>query len=416
VNERPRDVVGGARVRPRHCMVVHAYYPLTETRVQREAEALVDAGFDVDVLCLRAPGEPARERYRGVEVHRLPVRLDKETLARQFLSYARFFARVAVRLADLHRRYPYRSVQVHNLPDFLVFSALVPKLRGVPVILDLHDLMPEFFEARFGGGRLRPLRALIRWQERLACRFADHVITVSEQWRRTLIDRGVRADRCSVVMNVADERVFRPVPRVGSNGSGFRLVYHGTLTERYGLDLALRAVDLVRDEIPGIRLTIMGTGDHRPELLDLRRRLNLEAHVEMSDRHVPEVELPDVISGADVAIVPYRNDVFTDAIVPTKLMEYAALEMPCIASRTSAIQAYFGGAMVELFTPGDVEDLARCIRELWASPERRDELALGSRRFTSRYRWERLGAEYVELIRRLTDPAPPRLSRSRSST
>lgn len=388
-------------------MVVHAYYPQTETRVQRQAEALVEAGYDVDVLCLRDEGEASRERYRGVEVHRLPVRLDKRTLGRQFLCYLRFFAWAAVHLTRLHRQHPYRTVQVHNLPDFLVFCAVVPKLRGVPVILDLHDLMPEFFAARFGSGRLRPLERLIRWQERLSCRFADHVITVSEHWRQALLDRGVPAERCSVVMNVADERVFHPAPPSGSNGAGFRLIYHGTVTERYGLDLALEAVAMLRDEIPDIRLTIRGRGEHRPALLRLRRRLGLEEHVDLDDRFVPETELAGIIASADLAVVPYRNDVFTDGIIPTKLMEYAALGLPCVAARTSAIEAHFGDAMVELFEPGDARDLARRIRELYRSPERRAELARRSHRFTSRYNWERTGAEYVELVRGLQGRVRP---------
>src|SRR5687768_14038652 len=118
----------GEDTRPGHCMVVHAYYPLTETRVQREAEALVAAGYAVDVICLRGEGEAAREHYRGVDVHRLPVRVDKNSLGRQFLSYLRFFALATIRLSRLHLQRPYRSVQVHNLPDFLVFCAMLPKL------------------------------------------------------------------------------------------------------------------------------------------------------------------------------------------------------------------------------------------------------------------------------------------------
>ncbi|HWL90769.1 MAG TPA: glycosyltransferase family 4 protein [Actinomycetota bacterium] len=396
--------------RPRHCMVVHAYYPLTETRVQRQAEALVQAGHDVDVLCLRGPGEAPRERYRGVEVHRLPVRLDKRSLVRQFLSYAKFFTRATIRLSRLHLRHPYRAVQVHNLPDFLVFCAMVPKLRGTPVILDLHDLMPEFFAARFSGGRARAIARVIRWQERLACGFADHVITVSDHWRNALIERGVPSDRCSVVMNVADDRVFRPNGHAPSDASTFRLIYHGTVTERYGLDLAIRAVGRLKDELPGIRLTIRGTGDHRPTLIELRRRLGLEEYVELDDRAVPETELAGVIAAADVAVVPYRNDVFTDGIIPTKLMEYAALRLPCVAARTTAIEAYFGDAMVALFEPGDADDLARCIRELARSPERRAELARRSRRFTDRYNWQRMSGEYVELVRSLAEE-PRRIAR-----
>jgi glycosyltransferase involved in cell wall biosynthesis len=384
-------------------MVVHAYYPLAETRVQREAEALVRAGYDVDVICLRDVGELARERCGGVDVHRLPVRVAKSSLARQMLSYVHFFALATVRLARLHLRGRYRTVQVHNLPDFLVFCASVPKLAGVPVILDLHDLMPEFFAGRFGADR-RPLVARsIRTQERLACRFADHVITVSEHWRQALIERGVPAAKVSVVMNLADDRIFRPRPRrptaqARPPGRPFQLLYHGTITRRYGLDLAVRAVALVRGEIPGIRLTVLGRGDQMPELADLVRELGLEAHVDLQDRLLPAEELPEIIARADLGVVPYRDDVFTDGLLPTKLMEYAATGLPCIAGRTTAIERCFGDAMTELFTPGDAADLADKIRGLWRNPAGLERLAGRSRIFTERHNWTRSGADYVSTV------------------
>ena len=134
----------------RHCMIVYARYPLGETRVQREAEALVDRGYEVDVICIRIHGESAEATHRGVRIYRdFPLPKDiGGGMGERFLRYLRFFVLATVRVARLHRERPYNTVQVHNLPDFLVFCALIPKLRGVPVILDLHDLMPEFFAAR----------------------------------------------------------------------------------------------------------------------------------------------------------------------------------------------------------------------------------------------------------------------------
>jgi glycosyltransferase involved in cell wall biosynthesis len=383
-------------------MVVHAYYPLAETRVQREAETLVRAGFDVDVICLRGEGEPRRDRWGGVEIHRLRARVDKRGLGAQLLSYLRFFMLATCRLTRMHLRRPYRTVQVHNLPDFLVFCALVPKLQGVPVILDLHDLMPEFFAGRFEHRRPVVART-IGWQERLSCRFADHVITVSEHWRRALVERGVPTARCSVVMNLADERIFHgaaPTAQpLGSVARGaLRLLYHGTVTHRYGLDLAVRAVARLRADIPGIRLTILGQGDQMPELVDLVRELHLETHVDLRDELLYAEALPDVIAAADLGIVPYRDDVFTDGLVPTKLMEYAAMGLPAAAARTSAIEATFGDSAVAYFTPGDVEDLARAVRDLWANAEARAKLAAGTRCFMERHNWATEGGEYAALV------------------
>lgn len=385
----------------RHCMVVCAYYPLGEPRVQREADALVEAGFEVDVICLQGRGEPDRERYRSVDIHRLPLTVDKRSLVHQLFGYLKFAVRAALRLTRLNHVKHYRTVQVHNLPDFLVFCALVPKMMGVPLILDLHDLMPEFFAGRFG--MRRPLLTrLIAWQEKVACRFADHVVTVSDHWKDALVERGVKQEKISVVMNVADEKMFRPRRRA-ADPSEFTLIYHGTVAYRYGLDLALRAVALVRGEVPTIRMTILGTGDLMPELFDLRRRLGLQEVVELRDELVLVEELQAILETATLGVVPYRNDVFTDGLLPTKLMEYAAIGLPSVASRTTAIESHFRDSMVEFFHPGDVPDLARCLRELHSDPDRLSTLARRSARFTSTHNWARIGSRYVEVVRGLAE-------------
>jgi glycosyltransferase involved in cell wall biosynthesis len=394
----------------RYCMVVFARYPLAETRVQREAEALIKHGYEVDVICIQVPGEIAVDYYRGVRIYRaryrFPAHLTKEGgLTYDFLNYLRFFVSAAVKLTRLHKQRPYDMVQVHNLPDFLAFSALVPKLSGVPLILDLHDLMPEFYAGRFGQEGNPWLARLIRWQERLACSFADHVITVSEHWRQALIERGVPAHKCSVVMNVADENIFH-CPEVGHprlpDKDAFQLIYHGSIFQRYGLDLAIRAVDQVRHHIPNIHLTIVGAGDYKPKLIQMTQELGLNGHVTVSKPCLAE-ELPELIREADAGIVPYRNDVFTDGLIPTKLMEYAALGLPAIAARTSAIETYFSNTMVEFFEPGDADDLARCICMLHRDRERLAELAQGCRKFNQRYNWNKIGAEYVSLVKRLSN-------------
>ena len=387
-----------------HCMVVFNQYPLGETRVQREAEALLRAGYAVDVICKRHPGEPAVDTYKGVVIHRLKFhfpapRSKAESLRQKLLDYLRFFLSAFIKINQLHARQPYRSVQVHNLPDFLVFCSLIQKLQGIPIILDLHDLMPEFFNGRFGSGHSRIIK-LICWQERVSCRFADHVITVSEHWRKALIGRGVPVEKCSVLMNVADEHVFHPIDdrqECTTRGNGFKLIYHGGMWHRYGIDLLVQAVDQLRSSIPGLHLTLAGQGDFLPDLFRMIEQANLQEYVTLVPKRQAE-ELPAVILGCDLAVVPYRADVFTDSLLPTKLMEYAALGMPAVASRTTAIEATFTDTNCEFFTPDDVRDLARCILHLYQHPERRTELALGSRKFNQRYNWAELSAGYVSLV------------------
>ncbi|MBC7250195.1 MAG: glycosyltransferase family 4 protein [Anaerolineae bacterium] len=388
----------------RICMVVHAYYPVREPRVQREAEALVDGGYEVDVLCLRRPGEPAQERSNGVAVYRLPVHRHKgRGLIIQFLEYIIFLVLASWKLARLHLRRHYLVVQVHTPPDFLVFSACLPKLQGSKVILDIHDVMPEFFAARTGQ-TLNGLPArILRLQESLSCAFSDHVITVTDLWRETLISRGLSPEKCSVVMNVADDQIFHPIPpeTATSHSNGFHLIYHGNITHRYGLDILIKAVALARKTVPDLQLTIHGHGDYLPELQQLVSEMGLQKCVHFSTQLLPLHELPSLILRADAGIVPYRQDIFTDGILPTKLMEYAALNMPVIAAKTTAIKTYFDEDMVEFFEPGNIEELKECIVRLHRDQERRQHLARAIGRFSQHHSWNQQRQAYIKLINRL---------------
>ncbi len=224
---------------------------------------------------------------------------------------------------------------------------------------------------------------------------------------KTLIARGVPPEKVSVVMNVADERIFTP-PETPRPNEGAHLIYHGTVTRRYGLDLAIEAVAMLRDELPDLRLTVIGRGDDIEHLKQLRDRLGLQDRVTLRDELVLADELPALLAEADVGLAPYRNDVFTDGLLPTKLMEYAVMGMPCIAARTTAIEAEFADTFVAFFTPGDAADLARRIRELRDDRELRADLAAGTRRFTERANWKEIGARYVELVERLGASMAPR--------
>jgi glycosyltransferase involved in cell wall biosynthesis len=388
-------------------MVVHAYYPLGETRVEREASALVDAGHRVDVICLRDEGERPYDRVKGIHIYRMPVARKRiGGFAGQLVEYLIFFLLAALKLNALHLRRRYATIQVHNLPDFLVFCAFLPKVLGARVILDIHDLMPEFFASLTGRSQRSLLVRLVTLQERLSCWFADHVITVTEIWRERLISRGVSPGKVSVVMNVADEQIFYaldhdvPEPEVRR---GFRLIYHGTFKQHYGMAELIQAIGMVKGKIPGICLVLQGIGEYYPEMVRLVDKLDLHAQVQINNFARPAEELPALIKQADAGVVPNRNDLFTGELLPTKLLEYVALNVPVIASRTRVISRYFDDSMIEFFSPGDPASLAESIIGLHNNPDRLMELARNSRRFVEDHNWEAISKDYVALVRRLAD-------------
>ncbi|MDX1523037.1 MAG: glycosyltransferase family 4 protein [Anaerolineae bacterium] len=390
-----------------HCMVVHAFYPLAETRVQRQAETLVSHGYDVDVICIRHQADKSDyEVVRGVHVHRLPVGRDVllPGVAGRMAAYVLFMLWAMVKLNRLYAKKRHRVVQVHNLPDFLVFCAWWPKLRGARVILDIHDVMPEFYAENTGLSMTSWLVRLMIWQEQASCRFADHVITVTEPWRQALIGRGVPAEKTSVIMNVPDSALFHrgvQAEAAALKNGKFSLIYHGVQAPRHGLDTILRAVDRLRHDLPNLKVIIHGNGDAHDDLVRLSEQLGLSDWVEFSTRFMAIEELPLFIAQADMGVVPYHNNIFSGGILPTKVLEYVALGLPVIAARTPAIEAYFDDSMIELFEPGNVDELTAHIKTLYSSKARREDLVKQSDKFNQHYNWDAHSKDYVNLVRRL---------------
>lgn len=356
---------------------------LADPRVRREAEALAARGDQVTAITLSEDGRPPREQVAGVSVHRVPMRRYRGGGASHYVNgYASFFARAFAWMAA-HR--PPDVVHVHTIPDALVFAALAPRLRGCRVVLDVHDLTPDLFALKFGE-RSRLVRGL-RLIERASLQFAHAVITVHARYADMLVERGVPAERVHVVMNVADEKLFRPLDRRPSPDGSVTFVYHGTLVERYGVEVLLRAFCRARAQVPSIRLRLLGGGDFRPRALELARHLDLEGSVQFSDGFVPVDALPALLSDVDVGVAPNLQNAFTRYILPTKVMEYAALGLPTIVSRTDTVTAYFSDEMVCYVEPGNVDDLAAAMTRLAGDAPSRRRLSEAIRDFPARYSW-----------------------------
>jgi glycosyltransferase involved in cell wall biosynthesis len=413
----PADGGQEARVGPPALRIgmVSANQFSSDPRVRRQAEALAAHGYAVDVICQRWPGDPAVEQLCGVTVRRVgSSKYRGDNPARYALAFGRFFGHALIALTRLHRRYGYAAVQVYSMPEALVLTALWPRLTGVPLIYAAGDLTTELYATKFGAGRW-PLAAGVLWlQERLGLWLADLVITVHEDYRRRLLARGVPAHRLRVVMNLPDERLFHSAPRnrrpaaaprhsPAPGGAAplpepFTLVHHGSLVERYGADLAVEAVARLRERIPGLRLRIYGDGDLRSRLVQRIADLGLADRVYLSPGYIPLDELPPLLADADVGLVPNRADAFTDTILPTKLLEYLALGLPTVVTRTRTVLAHVPPDVVEYCAPDDVDDLARAIERVWADAARRQALQEAARAYSATHRWADAAAAYCGSI------------------
>jgi glycosyltransferase involved in cell wall biosynthesis len=185
------------------------------------------------------------------------------------------------------------------------------------------------------------------------------------------------------------------------------LICHGTMEERYGLDTLIEAVALLRDEIPSLRVRLIGGGTFRPALQRLAVERNVDDRISFSTGWVPMDDLVRAVAAADAGVVAMKRDAFRDITHCNKMFDFITMRKPALVSRTSAVQAYFGDDCFEMFESADPVDLARGIRRLYQDPERRAQLVARATRRNERYRWPSQRSQYLRIVRRVL-PRDPR--------
>lgn len=360
----------GTRTGRRACILRQNNY---DPMVQREAEALDGAGFDVEVVCMRAADIPRATVVNGVRIVPLPVSRGSSSSIVKALAYGRFFLLSAGYLTVQHIRRPYAVIQVISMPDFLVFAALVPKLLGSKVVAKLQEPMPELATTIFGA---TPLTKVLARIEQRVIRFADHTLTVTDELRQRYVERGAEAGRISVVLNCVDPLAMRPAGsrRPARTESGFIVVCHGTIEDRYGHDTIVGAARLLRDEMPDLRIVITGRGSGIPDLERAIADYGLRDVVRF-EGWVSRDRLREILYSADAGIVAQKASPYSHLVHTNKMVDYWIFGLPVIASRLRSVSALYDARFIEYYEPGDAADLAAAIRRLRQDPGRRAELA-----------------------------------------
>jgi glycosyltransferase involved in cell wall biosynthesis len=284
------------------------------------------------------------------------------------------------------------------MPDILVFSALVPKWLGAKVILDLHDPMPELMMTIYGFGRDSRAVRLMSYFERWSIAFADVVLTVNRACAKIFASRSCSESKISVIMNSPDESIFKyttPAVRVqkssetGKRSPPFVIMYHGTLVERNGIDLAVEALAKIREVIPEAELRIYGP---RTQFLDqimlTVAQKGLEKAVHYNGSRQLE-QLIEAITQCDVGVIPNKRSIFTELNTPTRIFEYLALGKPVVAPRAPGIQDYFSEDSLVLFELGNAEDIARKLIWVATHPQEAFEITNRGQAVYQEHSWSR---------------------------
>ena len=390
----------GRREPLRVCHVGYTFYE-SDNRLLRYATSLVKRGDTVDVLALRRPGGARRAELNGVQVYCLQQRNVNERQAWvYFLKVVLFALRATCYLGVRHVRRRYDVVHVHNIPDFLVFAAIVPRLMGARVILDIHDVVPELYSGKFGAGSASFVPNVLLRVERASCRFADHVIVANHLWQQKLVQRSVSTVKCTALMNYPDTTIFRMATAPTKALEPFTFLYHGTLNRHQGLDIAVAAFAKAAPALPNAELHIYGEGPTRSSLQEQALRLGVGERVKfMSAR--PLTEIAQIVAAADVGIVPKRADGFGNEAFSTKVLEFMACGVPVIVARTKVDDYYFRDTQVRFFTPGSDDDLAVQMRWAFEQRDERARIAAAGHDYAREQRWEKHEGAYFSIVDRL---------------
>ena len=394
----------GRRRRP-VAMLVHSYYE-EDPRVRRQAETLVRAGREVDVVSLRRPGDPREGTLDGVAITRLDVqRHQGSPIATYLAEYAAFLVRATFALARAHRRRRYGLVQIHTPPDFLVFAALPLRLAGVPVLLDFHEATPEFFRSRWPGASNRLTIGALTVTERLAASVANRVLSVTGARHERLVALGIPARKLAVIRNGPVLARFDPAAharRPFMADGVLRLAYAGALTPLYALEDVVEAVAILARERPDlpVALDLYGRGDREEDLRDQAGRLGIADRVHFHGR-IPLHAVAGALAGADVALSPIRRNRFSEMSLSTKVFEGAVMEKPVVAADLPAARAEFDGDVLAWYQPDDPADLARAILRTLDEPAWRAAAAVRAAARARELAWDGEAPRYLALVEEL---------------
>lgn len=381
----------------RVCVVRQKVYS-TQRNLRRSAETLVQEGYEVDVICVGVKGERKRETVKEVKVHRVYFLYHRDNVLWYLIDYITFFTLASFKLALLSLKRRYDVIEVHTMPDFLVFVTLFPKLLGSRVILYMFENAEQLFVSSFNVNHKHIFTRFMGFISKISASYADSVIVSDGPLHKKAVEGyGIPSNKITVVLNVPDESVFNLEPDfVAGDGNHFQLVVVSSILKRYGIQTLVSSVPLLLKDIPEIRIDIIGSGQYRPYLEQMARNLRVERYLNFTNE-IPYENIPAYIARANVSVAPMINDVGA----PNKIFEYFALSKATVASDLPGLTAVFDDTCVLYFEPGNEKELADRILELYHSPEKRASLGNSAQKLYRKYHWPVMKQKYLGVYKQL---------------
>lgn len=400
-----------------HILFLTHYFPpevnAPASRTYENARRWVRDGHRVTVITC-APNHPKGIIYQGYRNRWCQQeKLDGITVLRvkTYLSANKGFAkRIANYLSYMLSSTVFSclvrdiDVVVSTSPQFFCGLAgyFVSRARSAPWVVEIRDLWPESIIA-VGAIRNRTVIDLLEGLETFMYRRADHVVAVTDAFKRHIAGRGVGRDRISVIKNGADLERFTPGPRENSfrreHGleGKFVVSYVGTHGMAHGLNTIFETAEAMRS-CEDIVFLLVGDGAEREPLLARKAELGLTNVLMLPQQ--PKERMPEIINASDACMVLLKKTDLFKTVIPSKIFEAMAMERPIIlgveGESREIVEEGCCGLCIE---PENAAELADAIRRLRDDGKLADELGQNGRRFVSTvFNREELARRYLETL------------------
>lgn len=382
-------------------MVAYSEYS-RDARIRREAEALTEIGYNVDFFVLKEKQSPLVD----TSVNLIHLNLEQyrgNSNLNYILSYFNFFFQSFMKILWLYPKKKYKIIYTHNMPDFIVFLGLIPKLFGCKLIHDVHDLMPDIYKSKFKSSFANIIYYLLLIQEKISCMLADKIITVSDIGFDILTNQhNIRGNKIAIIRNFADKNIFSPMQLSADKNNDFNLIHHGTISDRFGLRYIIEEMKIICKKYSNVKLHFYGKGDGKEEIIlnemikdnKLTKNVFLHGQIQLD-------EIPRKINWADVGIVSYKQDPSTDIFTPLKLLEYIAMEKPIVTVHTKAIAMLVKDAKLLYYDNGKEDSFSNAITSLITNKGELDLLKREAIKLNKKINWVKEKKVLQEIVNTL---------------
>lgn len=381
----------------RVCLVRQKYYP-QQRNLRRNGDALTKEGYEAHVICVGAKEQPRHEVRNGVNVHRIYYSYHRNNVFWYIFDYLSFFILASLKLTRLSIKKRLDVIEVCNIPDFHIFTTLFPKLLGTKVIFNMFEKTEAVLATNFGLSRKNIITKIINFFTKIVMHYADHIIFTDVVVQKEAIESlGIARSKTTLVLNVPDESVFNLVPAAkASDNHHFNITIISSILKRYGLQTMLQAVPLLVNDIPELKIHIIGGGDFLPRIRQMAQEMKIEPYLNITGG-IPYEEVSAHISRADICVAPMIDDVGT----PNKVLEYFALGKATVSSELPGLKALFDDDSIMYFNPGNEVELAARILELYHNPAKRAALGRQAQEFHRKNQWPVMKQAYLKVYKRL---------------